>query len=144
MTTLEAIISSIESAGNRYAMRFEPHVYERTQTSSRYEPMIELARVRNKCSRQTACVIVATSWSKFQIMGFNLYDPHGLNYPDCVGAYMGDDMAQAATFRAFCEKRNIYFTPEDLQDEALALRFAQIYNGADEYAKKIAQRLAIA
>lgn len=144
MKTLEDIISDIESAGNRFAMRFEPHVYERTQTSTRYEAAVNLAKARNKCSRSTACVIVSMSWGKFQIMGFNLYDPDGLNYPNSVGEYMSSDMDQAATFRTFCQARNIYFSPGDLLDEALALRFARVYNGADEYAKKIASRLAVA
>jgi len=144
MTTLEAIISDIESGGNRYALRFEPHVYERAQTLNRYAPMVNLARGRNKCSLETARVIIATSWGKFQIMGFNLYDPNGINYPDPVGVYLNDDMVQAATFRVFCQARSIYFTVDDLRDPAFALCFAKVYNGADEYAKKIEQRLAIA
>ncbi len=142
MVTLESIISDIESAGNRYAMRFEPHVYERTQITTRYDAAVNAAKARNKCSLETARVIVATSWGKFQVMGFNLYDPNGLNYPGFVGAYTNSDTDQVATFKTFCQAKNIYFTPSDLLDDALALRFARVYNGADEYAKKITERLA--
>lgn len=141
--TLESIISDIESANNRYAMRFEPHVYQRTG-AGKYGEAVTLAKARNKCSFETARVIVATSWSKFQIMGFNLYDPHGLDYPGCIGEYLNDDMQQAHTFRTFCERRGIYFMIEELQDEANIMRFATVYNGPGNptaYAEKIRQRL---
>lgn len=144
MNTLEELISDIESGGNQYAMRFEPLVYERTQNSNRYEAMVNVAKSRNKCSRATACMIVATSWGKFQIMGFNLYDPSSLDYPHSVGQYMADTDDQAGTFKTFCQRKNIYFSVTDLLDETLALRFARVYNGADEYAKRIASRLSVA
>jgi len=142
MLTLEELIADIESAGNKYAMRFEPHVFDRTQSSTRYGVMVNIARARNKCSRDTARVIISTSWGKFQIMGFNLYDPASLDYPSSVGQYMATDTDQAETFKTFCLNKGIYFSISDLLDEALALRFARTYNGADEYAKKIMSRLA--
>lgn len=147
MLTLEEVIADIESAGRRDALRFEPHVFERTGNSNRYEPMVNVAKVRNRCSRDTARVIVSMSAGRFQIMGFNLYDPAGLDFPGTIGTYLNDDMIQAATFRTFCQRKNIYFTVEDLQNEALRLRFAEVYNGPGApavYAKKIAARLAIA
>lgn len=143
MTTLESIISDIESAGNRFAMRFEPHVFARTG-EGKYGVMVSLAKERNKCSFDTARVIVSMSYGAYQIMGFNLYDPHVIDYPKSVGAFLSDDMVQAGTFRAFCQRRNIYFPVKDLYDESVRLRFAEVYNGPatpHAYAKKIASRL---
>lgn len=143
MTTLEEIISDIESAGRKDALRFEPHVYARTG-QGKYAEAVNLAKSRNKCSYETARVIVSMSYAKFQIMGFNLYDPNGLNYPNSIGEYLSDDMQQAYTFRVFCEKRGIYFMVEELYDEAMRLRFATVYNGPGApkvYAEKIASRL---
>lgn len=141
MTTLEELIALIESDNNPFAMRFEPHVYDLTQKSNRYEAMVNVAKARNRCSRPTACVIVATSWGKYQIMGFNLYDAIELSYPHSVGKFMATDGDQDATFKAFCQAKNIYFTLPDMADPAFALRFAHVYNGSPEYAKKIASRL---
>ena len=146
MLTLESIISDIESAGRKDALRFEPHVYARTG-EGKYSVMVALAKERNRCSFETARVIVSMSVGKFQIMCFNLYDPTGIDYPGSVIAYGNDDMVQAGTFRTFCQRRNIYFSVQDLHDEALRLRFAEVYNGPGapaDYAKKIAARLAVA
>jgi hypothetical protein len=142
--SLEAIIADIESAGNNFAMRFEPGVYARTQIQTRYGNMIDAAKLRNRCSRETAKIICSVSWGRFQIMGFNLYDQLGLNYPFSVGQFMSDADAQAQLFRQFCEARKIYYSVLELQSNPAAVtRFAKIYNGSTAYADKIFPRLNI-
>jgi hypothetical protein len=141
--TLEWIIADIESGDNPYAMRFEPGIYARMQISARYNPMIERAKQTNICSRETAKIICATSWGRFQIMGFNLYDV-GLNLGASVGEFMAEvaPRSQAAYFLEFCVGRGIYFTLQQLREnQASVLRFAKVYNGSLAYADKINARL---
>jgi hypothetical protein len=145
MKTLEDIISQIESGDNLYAMRFEPHVFERMHQTNRYGAAVAVAKQQNRCTLETARVICATSWGRFQIMGFNLYDPAlGEPFPflNPIGAYLESIIWQSRHFKAFCDKKDILFTVEELiGDPAKVLKFARTYNGADEYAAKIQSQL---
>lgn len=142
--SLEYIIADIESHNDPLAIRFEPGVYIRTQSqAARFDPMVELAKTRNNCTHETAKIICSISWGAFQIMGYNLYERHGLNYPFGALHFASDGEAQAQMFRLFCEARSIYFSLEELQtNQQNVLTFAKSYNGSLEYANEINKRLA--
>ena len=89
MITLAQVIARVESADNPYALRFEPATYLNIG-QSRFDLARAAAKSVNKCSIDTANVILSTSWGRFQIMGFNLY----AKATHCVGEYMASDAAQ--------------------------------------------------
>lgn len=136
--TLAHLVGQIES-GNWYgAIRFEPHVYFAC-LNGKYQNSFAKARSVNRCSKETACAIVATSWGRFQIMGFNVYDYLGLNMP--VATFLGDREAQEDAFWNFVMRRKIDYSLDDLCVEAKRLRFARTYNGSLTYADKISKTL---
>ena len=132
------IISTIESAGNNWAMRFEPAVYQRMQDGA-FEWEVARTKRANKCSLNTAQMIAATSWGQFQIMGFNLYG--FLAYENTAGYFLTDETAQRQTFQDFITHKGIAFTPAQLADKETREKFALRYNGSKAYAVKIASLL---
>lgn len=91
MTDLASIVARVESAGNQWAMRFEPAVYDRPP----FPPAWDACVKANRCSRATGKAILSMSWGLYQIMGFNLYDRKiGLDVP--VGVFMSDTIGQGA------------------------------------------------
>lgn len=137
---LSYIISSIESSNNQYALRFEPATYARLgELTSAEQAVISNIVTANRCTKETAKTIYSTSYGLYQSMGFNIYSG---NYKLPVGVYMVNTNDQLIEFNAFCAKRGIKFTPEELAaspDKRHA--FALAYNGASSYADLIAHRL---
>ncbi len=140
--TLADLIISIESNGDKRAMRFEEGFYNRVKDKTQDTAINRIQRI-HKCSRNTACMIASTSWGLFQIMGYNiyfysLYDAH-------ITKFVDDVVAQIEAFHKFIKGKGIDYTVEELKtNEAKLKRFASIYNGdVDGYSKKIKQRLGI-
>ena len=121
---LAAIIAQIESSGSDYALRFEPGQYDPAAAT----PLIfSIARV-NDCSDDTARVISACSWGRYQIMGFNLYGSLGLAVPAIQ--FCADTSLQLAFFAKFLTANNINVPWSALKNDSTALyHFAKTYNG---------------
>jgi len=123
MIDLPTLIAHAESDDNAFAMRYEPVAY----TAMVAPGVLDAIMKPNKCNQSTARVIRATSWGRFQIMGFNLYASPALAVS--VGWYMADDQLQAQQFARFCHDHDCWMAPGDLHDDVKLLRFAVIYNG---------------
>lgn len=150
-TTAE-LIREIESARDTYAIRFEPHIYDRFRHS--ISPGVQapgdmiilsnISRSHNKCSMPTACMIASTSWGEFQIMGYRLYDPQICDYRDNVFLFQAMYKRQEAAFDLFLKHFGIDFTIEQLRaDNAKVEKFAAVYNGdITAYSSRIYRGLA--
>jgi hypothetical protein len=146
MTTLADVIAAIESNNNDHALRFEPATFSRLGTQSlTNKGLLQKIAIANKCSIQTACMIAATSWGRFQIMGLTLYS-RPIDYNGGVLAYLDDqpDMQDWA-FRSFIAHHGIDYPLVQLAgDQDCRERFAMYYNGpgnTKEYGGRIADEL---
>lgn len=123
MVLLPKLIAQVESAGNQWAMRFEPGVKAKPMAES----IIGIIKRANRCNRSTAEVIFSTSWGAYQIMGYNLYT---LELLIPVGAYMAYPAVQEQTFKRFCIRYDIWTDgPVPLTDDVWMLKFGRVYNG---------------
>ena len=119
--TLASVVAKVESNDNGYALRYEPAWRVSNGSVSRIATI-------NECTRDTARVLGAISWGRYQIMGSNLYDA-GLTVP--VGGYLNDDVLQQQYFISFLDRNDINFSIVDiLDDDQKAHRFGLRYNGA--------------
>jgi hypothetical protein len=124
---LYQLISRIESADNQWATRYEPHVHDRAK-AGKYASQVKAAAKANQCSRDTARVIIATSWGLYQIMGFNLYGV--LGWKQSVGEFMAHDHGQEQIFHKYCLLSNIWKDGDiNAGDEDWLFKFAKAYNG---------------
>jgi hypothetical protein len=120
ITSLSQLIAEVESADNQYAMRNEP-------AHKPADEFVSQARTYNACSLDTAHMICATSWGKYQMMGDNLY---WLGYKGSVGAFLCNPETQLNFFNLYIAKRKIdYKLMEMLADNTKLLHFATLYNG---------------
>ena len=135
--TLGTIIAWVESAGNPEAIRFEPTVFARIHPTEFKDAIIANIRAIHKCTYETACVIYASSFGMYQIMGENLYDPKGLNLTVSIFDYAAAPGIQTAKFYQYCASHGINFTPQQLLDANNRKTFALKYNGGLDYADNI-------
>lgn len=147
MTTLADVIAAIESNNNDHALRFEPLTFARFSTGTlTHKDLLQKIAKANGCDIQTACMIAATSWGKFQIMGMTLYST--LDCPESIIDFVSNDQPdmQDWAFRCFVAHYSIDYTPEQLaSDRASREHFANVYNGPGNvpvYAERIAAELA--
>jgi len=96
MLTLAQVLSRVESSDNPYALRFEPETYQHVG-EPRFLKVLASAAFANRCSDDTAKVILASSWGAYQIMGFNLYARAGAS---CVGVFLGSPDEQLKALSA--------------------------------------------
>lgn len=120
---LAQVISRIESSDNPHAMRFESEIFNR----QRYESNVPRIQSIHRCSTVTARMISATSFGAFQIMGFNLYAPGGIQCD--IADYMGNPVQQLASFKRFLQLNGLDESDENLLNQDKRLRFARVYNG---------------
>ena len=100
---INKIIAYVESNNNQYAMRFEEAVYFSKNINTK---IIQLIQEYNRCSKNTARMIYATSWGKYQIMGYSLYNGIcDLRVP--VGAFLCNGKIQDMAFLQYCQKNMI-------------------------------------
>jgi hypothetical protein len=144
--TLAAVVALVESRNNPNAMRFEPDLYHRIQTRLRLLPIDSLildmrrrVALIHGCSFDTACMILATSWGKFQLLGENIYDSQILpgRYPyNCtVVQFLNSPPLQEVMFNSFLVRRGIDFTIFGIMDdESLRNAFIEVYNGPGDVA----------
>ncbi|MGH2612638.1 MAG: N-acetylmuramidase domain-containing protein [Rhabdochlamydiaceae bacterium] len=135
-TELQQIIIHIESSGNPHAMRFEPqfraHLCEHIYDDNK---IIHVIQTINKCSRDTALTIAATSWGEFQIMGYNLYD---LKYANDVITFCSTQKSQFDYFNKFLLSHDLTYSWKYMKDHKSELdNFAFEYNGSVDYAKSM-------
>jgi N-acetylmuramidase len=133
--SLARVIAYVESNTNKYALRFEPEVYEhvRMNPTSEQVRLVRFISQANSCTTPTAEIIYSTSFGMFQLMGFNIYEAGGWTLS--VGAYMDDLDEQKASFARFLESKKISFTWEELKNSKDSLEhFATEYNGPESVA----------
>src|SRR5574337_403618 len=96
--SLAEVIARVESNDDSRALRFEPGVFSNS-LAARHE-ILERIMLANACNRNTARMIYATSWGRFQIMGFNLYaPPAGVTaWPHDVFGFVGSTVDQEQWF----------------------------------------------
>lgn len=145
MMTLQALIATVESAGNPHAIRFEQKYFDKIWGVYRDQRRINIeagvARDRNKCSLVTGFMIASTSFGQFQMMGFNLYSRE-FDYPKDVATFLTSYGDQRDLFDKFVKNRGINFSIEDLaNDPAKRMQFAMAYNGAAVYADRLEKEL---
>jgi hypothetical protein len=140
--TIEQVIAAIESGNNMFSMRFEVQTYYGSNPKQTGMPLLLKIGQANHCNIQTAKMIAATSWGKFQIMGFELYAaPLSFNYS--VGAFMANSEMQNNVFNSYLLINGINFTVDDLRVDAdKRAKFAERYNGPGNVANYSAKILA--
>lgn len=121
ITTLSQLIAFAESTNNPAAVRFEP-AFKPSQLA------INRCMVANKCTPQTAAVICATSYGKYQILGEELYRRLILQAP--ISLYAADPVSQDNSFDHFTQQKGIAYALADiLNNQADRDNFAHLYNG---------------
>jgi N-acetylmuramidase len=126
---LALIIAQVESNTNKYALRFEPEVYEhiRMNPSAEQIKLVRSIAQANMCTTPTAEIIYSTSWGLFQLMGFNIY---AQGWTQSIGLYLEDIEEQNLSFDRFVEAKKISFTWDELKNSPQSLEhFATEYNG---------------
>lgn len=122
------LIARAESADNPFAIRFEPHVYKRVENL--FGPSLNKISDIHSCSRATARMIYASSFGRFQIMGFNLYSGYLEIEIGNAFTFLNDTVKQNAAFDAYVTKAGINYEVADLiSDPKKMLRFSRLYNG---------------
>lgn len=128
--TLAECVSMIESGNRPHAIRFERMLFDHDLARNDETLAMILLRIMrtNACSRDTACMIAATSWGQYQLLGVNLYSTQ-VGWITDIGTFLGSS-TQQAMFNLFCRWRGIdpAFDP---RDDAQRRNFAKIYNGPD-------------
>jgi len=94
--TLAKIIANVESNNHLKAVRFEPKLF-----TSWKNKLLRFKRIEifNKCNWETALMIGATSWGKYQILGYNLWEMLGYDHDFIM--YLCSEDHQDKMFRNF-------------------------------------------
>ena len=131
ITTISQLIAQTESAGNKWAIRFEPGFHPSTLNVKR---CIDCAAPATM-SFATAETLCASSWSLYQIMGENVYD---LGYRGNFLDYFVDEQKQLDIFNRYLQSRQIDYDLETvLNDQLKRENFARKYNGSAAYADRL-------
>jgi len=141
MLTLAQVLSRVESSDNPYALRFEPATYQH-MVDARFQSVLANAATANLCSMDTAKIIAATSWGRFQIMGFNFYSRPG---SPSVGYFMVNDAAQMRALSAMLAPWAM--APEEdpvwiIDNPAKLSAFSTRYNGPGNVAEYSSRLIA--
>ena len=101
---LERIVAKVESNNDLQAIRFEPLFYLKIKA---YEDrkVINAVKLLHNCSTETAKMILATSFGKYQIMGYNLYGY--LKYNKHIIKYLTSEADQDLMFYKFLELKRL-------------------------------------
>lgn len=133
MITLAQVLSRVESSDNPYALRFEPATHQDV-VQGRFSQAVSRAQIANSCSLATAQIIAATSWGRYQIMGFNMYADPGR---PSVGLFLGSPAEQTYELSKFLGPLD-HDPGEDaawiMSDVNKRQNFASRYNGTGNVA----------
>ncbi len=140
--TLFDIIAWIESRGNFWAIRFEPHIFQTWNIDAdNLDDARDRCREAHNCTHETAHVIMSCSFGATQVMGFNLYSEQ-VGYTKSIGEFFGSRDDQQAVFYSFLNWKNLNVAPSDLLNADTRNNFAKVYNGSIEnYAPLILESL---
>lgn len=125
ITNLADLIAQVESAGDPYAIRYEPNWTFTT-------PATLAAAVRvHRCSTETARVLLSCSWGLYQVMGSVIYD---LSAPGTEPNLLKDFVSDTTLQTRYFERFNSVFcgtaTLADIVHETeTGLHFCERYNG---------------
>lgn len=141
MISLGAVIKQVESSNNYGAMRFELSVFDKLNKRKIVPTFLVGAKVKNKCSYQTALMICATSWGAWQLMGFNIYKV--CEFPGTIRDFLCDPSEQDRCAELFLQSRGFSSATDfaTISKDELA-KFASIYNGpsnVDAYTKRLTE-----
>lgn len=100
---LMRVIAQVESGGRLDAVRFEPAVYQRVCAGYAAEA-VTVCMVSVDCSHETAAVLVASSWGRYQLMGFNLW---GLDYRRGLAELLTSAVLQDTLLERFLVSRHL-------------------------------------
>jgi hypothetical protein len=121
---LARILAEVESSNRLNAIRFEP-------TQLRVERSTDLLfRITdlNGCDDATAKMIAATSWGRYQLMGFNLYTESAPEFS--IVQFLTNSVLQNEMLDEFLTANKINWTWADLSTKSgLLTEFATRYNG---------------
>jgi hypothetical protein len=127
------IIAQVESARRDSALRFEPAKWSGYLVASPHLPELAAAAHYNECSLDTARMVCASSWGRYQLMGFNLYapTPGGFGYAKPIADFIASPVDQCSAFLWFIHAHRLDdITADQLENDAAArIRFATAYNG---------------
>jgi hypothetical protein len=101
---LKEVIAYVESNNNPFVLRFEESYFIKAEKRGN-EKILSLIQAYNRCSKDTAKVIFATSFGLYQILGVNLYSICELKYS--IGEFLCYKDLQDTTFFIFCKRRDI-------------------------------------
>ena len=128
---LADIISRVESDDNPFAIRFEISSFARRDEMPRniINSIVDI----HKCSQLTAAVLYATSWGRFQIMGFNLWGGV-LGYEKTFVEYLTSPQDQFDAFNRFTlvprkTYQNAGWNGSEFTDQSMLQGFSRWYNG---------------
>ncbi|MGC9115968.1 MAG: hypothetical protein ACP5HH_08285 [Fervidicoccaceae archaeon] len=102
--TLKEVIAYVESNNNPFALRYEESYFIKAEKKGN-EKILNLIQAFNRCSKDTAKVIFATSFGLYQILGVNLYSICELKYS--IGEFLCYKDLQDTAFFTFCKRRDI-------------------------------------
>ncbi len=126
------VIALTESGNNQYAIRFEEKVYLNIYRRKSTE-LLQIIQKYNECSFDTAKMIFACSWGKYQIMGFNLYSVCQLK--TSIGEFLCSDNLQNLAFLKFCIANKIDLSKVEAELKALSEQKALIKLKTTSYAE---------
>lgn len=144
MISILSVITTIEDGGKNWPPRFEYEWF--LNHAGAITPVIANARTYNgNCSWTTARMLCATSWGKYQVMGFNLYSPPLFQHS--VETFLLDENGEQEKYvMDFLARHDINFSVDELRSSEDARRqFATRYNGpgnVDDYATRIEGAIA--
>lgn len=121
-----------------------PPRLEREKLGKHSPALIYEAQRRNKCSTDTADMILSCSWGKYQEMGSTLYAPlsaSGFMLTVSIFEYLQSSDMQDLFCRNYLIANNVYFSLNDiLTDDIKRYKLARAYNGpgdVDIYAARL-------
>ncbi|MGC9001298.1 hypothetical protein [Caldisericum sp.] len=102
--SFKEVIAYVESNNNQFAIRYEESYFIKAEKKGN-EKILNLIQAFNRCSKDTAKIIFATSFGLYQILGVNLYSICDLKYS--IGEYLCNKDLQDTAFFNFCKRRDI-------------------------------------
>ncbi len=92
------IIAHVESGNYLQAIRFEPTLF---RSWSRRQVAVKRIREIHRCSRKTSLMIATTSFGKYQILGYNIWEVLGFDLHLCL--FLSSEHFQDMYFKKFIQ-----------------------------------------
>ncbi len=130
---LSDVIALNESSGNAQAVKFEFGTFSRIRDGGLNWTRNAVRKIADlhDCDEITAQAMASTSWGRYQIMGFNLWDATTCGIACRIGEFLCNAQTQDDALFAFLKQSGIGdITVSDLEnDETKREVFITKYNG---------------